>query len=219
MAEHSAIEWTDATWNPWRGCTKVSAGCANCYMFREQIHYGRDPSVVVRSQTTFADPLKWKSPRVVFTCSWSDWFHEAADPWRDEAWDIIRRTPQHTYLVLTKRTGRIARHLPWAAFGDPWPNVWLGTSIENQETAFRARQLKIIRHHRRAGPQQQRREVGGGAGGGAAGGRPLSCVYSDSPSLASTFRWYLRMPSHSLTKVGPPCSKTCDRNAVPMSRV
>lgn len=143
MSQVSGIEWTDATWNPWRGCTKVSAGCDNCYMFREQIRYGRDPSVVVRSKTTFADPLKWKSPKVIFTCSWSDWFHEAADDWRPAAWDVIKQTPQHTYLILTKRTGRIARHLPWSAFGDPWPNVWLGTSIENQETTFRKRQLTL----------------------------------------------------------------------------
>lgn len=143
MAERSGIEWTDATWNPWRGCTKVSAGCDNCYMFREQIRYGRDPEVVTRSKTTFGDPLKWKLPKVVFTCSWSDWFHEAADPWRGDAWDVIRRTPQHTYLILTKRPGRMARHLPWSAFGDPWPNVWLGTSIENDATGFRARQLKV----------------------------------------------------------------------------
>lgn len=143
MAEHSGIEWTDATWNPWRGCTKVSAGCDHCYMFRDQERYGRDPSVVVRSKTTFGDPLKWAEPRVVFTCSWSDWFHEAADDWRAAAWDVIERTPQHTYLILTKRPGRMARHLPWSAFGDPWPNVWLGTSVENQETAFRVRQLRI----------------------------------------------------------------------------
>jgi len=140
----SAIEWTDATWNPWRGCTKVSAGCDNCYMFREQERYGRDPSVVVRSKTTFNDPLKWGEPRRVFTCSWSDWFHKDADQWRPEAWEIIRKTPHLTYQILTKRPGRIERHLPWGAFGDPWPNVWLGVSVENQDAAFRVRQLQTI---------------------------------------------------------------------------
>lgn len=137
MSERSAIEWTEATWNPWMGCTKVSAGCDNCYMFTEQRRYGNDPEVVRRSKTKFADPLKWKDPKVIFTCSWSDWFHKDADPWRDEAWDIIRRTPQHTYQILTKRPGRIARHLP-PDWGDGYPNVWLGTSVESQDVAYRA---------------------------------------------------------------------------------
>src|SRR5690349_10648329 len=149
MAEHSGIEWTDATWNPWRGCSKVSPGCAHCYMFREQERYGRDPSVVVRSKTTFDDPLKWRAPRVVFTCSWSDWFHEAADEWRPAAWDIIRRTPQHIYLILTKRPERMESRLPWSAFGDPWPNVWLGVSVENQRFAHRLAILNTMPAARR----------------------------------------------------------------------
>lgn len=149
MSQTSGIEWTEATWNPWRGCTKVSPGCAHCYMFREQIRYGRDPEIVTRSKTTFTDPLKWKEPRTIFTCSWSDWFHEAADPWRDEAWDVIRRTPQHTYQILTKRPERMETRLPWSAFGDPWPNVWLGVSIENQRFEHRARILKTVAASRR----------------------------------------------------------------------
>ncbi len=112
-------------------------------MFREQERYGRDPAVVVRSKTTFCDPMRWKEPRVIFTCSWSDWFHEAADEWRDEAWAIIRETPRHTYQILTKRTGRIHRCLP-ADWADGYPNVWLGASVETQEQAFRVRQLTAI---------------------------------------------------------------------------
>ncbi len=95
MSETTGIQWTEATWNPWRGCHKVSAGCKHCYMFREQIRYGSDPNQVLRSKTTFYDPLKWQEPKRIFTCSWSDWFIEEADPWRAEAWDIIRKTPQH----------------------------------------------------------------------------------------------------------------------------
>ena len=133
------LSTTDAA-NPWMGCTKVSAGCDNCYMFTEQRRYGNDPEVVRRSKTKFADPLKWTEPKVIFTCSWSDWFHKDADPWRDEAWDIIRRTPQHTYQILTKRPGRIKRHLP-ADWGDGYPNVWLGTSVESHEFANRIRPL------------------------------------------------------------------------------
>jgi protein gp37 len=143
MAEHTGIGWTEATWNPWYGCTKVSPGCAHCYMFREMRRYGRDPEVVQRSKTKFADPLKWKEPKLCFTCSWSDWFHEAADGWRDEAWDIIRRTPQHTYQILTKRPERIAAHLP-ADWGQGWPNVWLGVSVESWRYSYRAVRLREI---------------------------------------------------------------------------
>jgi len=143
VSEHSSIEWTEATWNPWMGCTKVSAGCDHCYMFTEQRRYGHDPAVVRRSKTRFTAPLTWKEPKLIFTCSWSDWFHKAADPWRDEAWEIVRQTPRHTFQILTKRPGRISRHLP-ADWGNGYPNVWLGTSVENQSAAFRAEQLADI---------------------------------------------------------------------------
>jgi len=146
-------------------------------MFDYMRRVGRDPETVVRSKPgTFNAPLKWKenahtigshpmplcdecysmdeiddvTPQYVFTCSLSDFFHEDADPWRDEAWEIIRQTPHLTYQILTKRPERIATHLPKTCFncgcnpdgvpGDywldpdegPWPNVWLGTSVENQ---------------------------------------------------------------------------------------
>jgi protein gp37 len=144
MGDRSAIEWTDATWNPWRGCDKVSPGCAHCYMFRDQRRYGRDPSIVVQaSPATFNAPLHWAAARMVFTCSWSDWFHETADPWRDQAWDIVRQTPQHTYQILTKRPERIADYLP-ADWGDGWRNVWLGVSIENRRFVHRADVLRAI---------------------------------------------------------------------------
>jgi protein gp37 len=111
VAHESKIEWTEATWNPWHGCHKVSAGCKNCYMFRDKAKYGQDPNVVVRSKTRFYDPLKWKEPRTIFTCSWSDFFIEEADPWRDEAFAIMALTPQHTYQVLTKRPERMLEYL------------------------------------------------------------------------------------------------------------
>jgi len=117
---------------------------------------GLDFTKVQRTRPhTFLAPLRWKEPRMVFTCSMSDFFHVAADPWRDEVWDIIRRTPQHTYQILTKRPERIEANLPKTCFtcgspgkhfepfiGNcenpqwwPWKNVWLGTSVENQEWA------------------------------------------------------------------------------------
>jgi protein gp37 len=138
MAMNSKIEWTNHTWNPWYGCHKVSQGCKNCYMFREQKMYGRDPNVVQRSKTTFGAPLRWAKKAaartLVFTCSWSDFFIEEADAWRDEAWEIIRQTPNLTYQILTKRPENIASRLP-EDWGRGWNNVWLGVSAEDQETA------------------------------------------------------------------------------------
>lgn len=109
----------------------MSAGCKNCYMFRGQERWGNDPSVVVRAApATFNAPLKWKGPKKIFTCSWSDFFHKDADTWRPEAWDIIRRTPQHTYQILTKRPERIKI----AMDGRVPENVLFGTSVEDRKS-------------------------------------------------------------------------------------
>ena len=85
MGERTIISWTDKTWNPWRGCEKISPGCAHCYMFTAQERYGSDPSVVTKSKTVY-DPLAWQRKAEaagvhlrVFTCSWSDFFHPVAD--------------------------------------------------------------------------------------------------------------------------------------------
>lgn len=134
MGETSKIEWTDATWNPWHGCRKVSPGCKYCYMFRDKERYKQEPTTVLRSKANFNAPKSWKESKVVFTCSWSDWFIEEADPWRDEAWKIIKETPQHTYQILTKRPENIIDRLPedWGECG--YENVWLGVSTENVKT-------------------------------------------------------------------------------------
>lgn len=134
MGRETGIAWTDATWNPWRGCQKVSAGCAHCYMYRGQERYGRDPKAVVRAgPETFGAPLKWarntEPPRLIFTCSWSDFFIEEADVWRPDAWKIIRDTPTLTYQILTKRPERISACLP-PDWGRGYQNVWLGVSGE-----------------------------------------------------------------------------------------
>ncbi len=143
MGNSTKITWTDKTWNPWRGCHKISAGCKNCYMFREQERYGNDPNVVVQSKTTFLDPLKWKEPARVFTCSWSDFFIKEADPWRDEAWKVIKQTSHLTYQVLTKRIDQVMGRLP-----DNWnggyTNVWLGTTVEDRSTLWRKEHLTMI---------------------------------------------------------------------------
>jgi protein gp37 len=132
------IEWTDATWNPWMGCEHVSPGCDNCYMFTDMRRYGSNPEAIRRSKTKFKDPLKWARNRQryghinkIFTCSWSDFFITDADEWRDDAWNIIRRTPMLTYQVLTKRPVLIRRRLP-SDWGYGWPNCWLGVTVESR---------------------------------------------------------------------------------------
>jgi protein gp37 len=111
-------------------------------MFAEKSRYGQNPNIVVRSATsTFNAPLKWAKNRAkyghinrVFVDSWSDFFIEEADPWRLEAWEIMRSTPELTYQLCTKRPERIRECLP-PDWHDGLPNVWLGVSTENQEMA------------------------------------------------------------------------------------
>lgn len=138
MGERTGISWTQHTWNPFIGCKMVSPGCKNCYMFRDMRRYGMNPEEVTRTKPgTFNSPVKWNreakengKPEFVFTCSWSDWFIVDADPWRDEAWAIIKKTPWLIYQVLTKRADRILDHLP-ADWRDGYPNVGLGVSVES----------------------------------------------------------------------------------------
>lgn len=140
MGQTTLIDWTNipgyigGTWNPWQGCTKVSAGCKNCYMFRDKKRYGQDPSIVVRSTAaTFNLPMRIKERHAWFICSWSDFLHPAADEWRDEAISIIETNPHHLYLILTKRPER-AGLIKW--HWGKWPeNVWFGVTAENQEMA------------------------------------------------------------------------------------
>lgn len=157
MGRDTGISWTGATWNPWRGCAKVSPGCDNCYMFRDQRRYGRDPETVVRAApSTFGAPLQWERGLLpgatfrVFTCSWSDFFIPEADAWREEAWGIMAMTPRITYQLLTKRPGRL---IAWAK-GDErrglrphgWlPNVWAGVSVESQKYLPRVEVLSRLR--------------------------------------------------------------------------
>lgn len=138
MGDRTKIEWTQATWNPWQGCHKVSAGCDNCYMYRDKGRYGQDPKVIVRSKPqTFYMPkslMRLPPGTKVFVCSWSDFFHKAADPWRTEAWELIRNRPDLIFQIVTKRPERIMECLP-LAWGPGWKHVWLGVSVEDQKTA------------------------------------------------------------------------------------
>lgn len=132
MGLNTNISWCGATWNAWYGCRHVSEGCDRCYMFRDMARYGWDPTQIQRSKTRFDAPLKLHKPTRIFTCSWSDFFIQDADAWRPEAWEIIRQTPQHTYLILTKRPQLIRSRLP-EDWGEGYPNVWLGVSVENPQ--------------------------------------------------------------------------------------
>jgi len=142
--KQTPIQWTDSTVNFWTGCKKVSQGCKYCYMYRDKERYGQEPTKVLRTNpSTFNASLKWTDPKRIFTCSWSDFFIDEADQWRNDAWDIIRKTPQHQWQILTKRPERIAQCLP-PDWGDGWSNVWLGVSVESQDYINRIKILSDI---------------------------------------------------------------------------
>lgn len=149
MSENSRIEWTDATWNPVTGCTKVSPGCAHCYAetLAERFRgvyghpYERGFDLTLRPER-LDTPLSWKRPRRVFVNSMSDLFHEdVPDQFIYGVFDTMRRAHWHQFQVLTKRPQRVvelAQRLPWP------PNVWLGTSIELQRWAWRADAIRQV---------------------------------------------------------------------------
>jgi protein gp37 len=140
----STIQWTDMTVNFWTGCQKVSPGCKYCYMHRLKDKWGDDGSEITRtSDKTFYQALFLKEPRRIFTCSMSDFFIEEADHWRDDAWSVIRRTPQHVWMILTKRPERVIQCLP-PDWGEGWSNVWLGVSVESQTYMHRVKTLTEI---------------------------------------------------------------------------
>lgn len=132
MATKSNIQWTDATWNIARGCTKVDSDCKYCYMYRDSFDSTRyNPLQVVKTKTVFNLPLKLKDPCKIFTCSLTDFFHEGCDSFRNEAWDIIRKCPQHIFQILTKRPERITENTPVDLLHAD--NIWFGTSVGSQQ--------------------------------------------------------------------------------------
>jgi protein gp37 len=144
MGTKSSIQWTDATWNVAVGCTKVDEDCKFCYMYRESLNGTRyDPKRIRKTKTVFNLPLRLKEPSKIFTSSLTDVFHEEVDGFRDEMWDTIRKCPQHTFQILTKRPERIIQCLP-LDWGDGWDNVWLGTSIGSEESLNRPIELKKV---------------------------------------------------------------------------
>lgn len=137
MGKESAIQWTDATWNIARGCSKVDEDCKYCYMYRDSLNGTRyEPKEVVRTKTVFNLPLKLKEPSKIFTSSLTDWGHPSIDSYRSEVWDIIRKCPHHKFQMLTKRPERLPEILP-KDWNIGWRQVWLGTSIGSQDSIQR----------------------------------------------------------------------------------
>lgn len=131
MSQMSDYE-NSVIWNPWHGCKRVSAGCANCYVYEQDKRYGRDTSVVTKGATTYA--LKAPIGSTVRLCFSSDFFIEDADIWRDGCWDEIRYRIDCKFIIPTKRPERIKECIP-DDWGDGWDNVLIIASVENQEMA------------------------------------------------------------------------------------
>jgi protein gp37 len=148
--ENTGISWAHNTQNFWVGCDKIAPECAHCYIDRVLQKQGREPWGEVYRTQTWAAPNKWETDcaihnyaKRVFTCSLSDFFHVKADPWRDEAWRIIKKSSRLTWLILTKRPALIESRLP-ADWGDGYPNVWLGVSTGCNQTLNKMDVLRKI---------------------------------------------------------------------------
>lgn len=150
MATNSAIEWTESTWNPATGCTKISPGCKHCYAERlaKRLNAMGQPNYANGFCLTLHDhalelPLTWKTPQMIFVNSMSDIFHEGISlQFIQKVFDVMNRANWHTYQILTKRSDRLLKldsQLPWAS------NIWMGVSVENQDYTFRIDHLRKTR--------------------------------------------------------------------------
>lgn len=149
MSDQSGIEWTDATWNPVTGCSKVSPGCKNCYAERlaARLRAMRNPRylngfAVTLHPDQLALPLSWRRPKRIFVNSMSDLFHEAVPAeYIRRVFDVMVKADWHTFQILTKRSHRLAalaRDLPWPG------NVWQGVSVETQRYTSRVTDLQTV---------------------------------------------------------------------------
>lgn len=152
MAGNSSIEWTEATWNPVTGCTKVSQGCKHCYAERmaKRLHSMGNPRYnngfnVTLHHDLIELPYRWKRPRKVFVNSMSDLFHEDVPlDFIQKVFNTMRETPHNTYQILTKRSWRLLElndQLEWT------PNIWMGTSVENEDVTSRIDELRQTNAH------------------------------------------------------------------------
>lgn len=143
----SSIEWTESTWNPLTGCTKVSPGCKFCYAERMakrlqgmgQRRYTNGFELTLH-EDVLESPLSWKKPQLIFVNSMSDMFHKDVPAWFiHRTFDVMRRASWHQFQVLTKRSERLLEMSP----SIDWPdNVWMGVSVESQDYAFRIDHLR-----------------------------------------------------------------------------
>ena len=152
MSTHSSIEWTESTWNPLTGCTKVSPGCKHCYAERMALRLKAmgQPKYANGFELTLHEhkleqPLGWKKPQMIFVNSMSDLFHkDVPSEFIHRAFDVMRRASWHTFQVLTKRSSRLLELDPEI----DWPtNVWMGVSVENQSYTFRVGHLRQTGSH------------------------------------------------------------------------
>ena len=138
MGDKSKIEWCDATWNPVTGCTKISQGCKNCYAEGVANRFWGDRKFtdVQCHEDRLDQPLRWKRPRRIFVNSMSDLFHlDVPDEFIDKVFGVMVLAKQHTFMILTKRPERM-HEVIWRLFPTAYlKNVWLGVSVENQDTA------------------------------------------------------------------------------------
>jgi protein gp37 len=149
MATKSHIEWTEMTWNPVTGCSKVSAGCKHCYaetMARRLKamgveRYSNGFNITLQPDLVNA-PMRWKQPRIVFVNSMSDLFHEDVPlEYIGQVFETMVKCPQHTFQILTKRSERLreaAKKLPWPS------NVWMGVSVEDERVVHRINDLQAV---------------------------------------------------------------------------
>ena len=156
MGERSKIEWTDATWNPATGCTKVSDGCRNCYAEKISLKLEKWGTPKYSNGFKYTEhrkdleiPLKWKKPKKIFVNSMSDLFHEQASmDFIDDVFDIMMIADWHVYQILTKRPNRMRDYSIQfeAKYKIPVPShIWLGTSVEDQSTVHRIKDLQNTR--------------------------------------------------------------------------
>jgi protein gp37 len=144
MGEKSTIEWTDATWNPVTGCSKVSPGCAHCYAETLSLRRGwstqpwlpaHAAANVILHEDRLVLPLKWRTPKRIFVNSMADLFHDLVpDAFIARVFATMAQAERHIFQVLTKRPARMQAWVQ-AHYPTPLPNVWLGTSVENQRWA------------------------------------------------------------------------------------
>lgn len=146
---NSKIEWTESTWNPVTGCTKISSGCANCYAERMakrlkamgQANYANGFEVTMHPHV-LEHPLKWKKSQVIFVNSMSDLFHKDVPlEFIHQIFDVMTRADWHTFQILTKRAKRLEELVPLL----DWPqNVWMGVTVETASCAYRIDHLRTV---------------------------------------------------------------------------